>query len=168
MYWHSPQRGTVNVFVDFHTSHRKNGGEKERQSSLAPSPHQNFWDHKSLHRVAHIFFLAANFPYLSCCCQFPPHVLLQGGCDLVRQHQPTCGGSMALWWRGLWRQVQAEEEGGLCYQLLHQLHFQAPPPFRAAPTHKEALKSFNQQGLGTQGASQSENFLISPSLPISD
>ncbi|MXQ97580.1 hypothetical protein E5288_WYG008725 [Bos mutus] len=54
--------------------HRKNGGE-EGQSSLAPSPHQNFWGHKSLHRVDHTFFLAVNFPYCSCCCQFPPHAI---------------------------------------------------------------------------------------------
>ena len=167
MYWHSPQRGTVNVFVDFHTSHRKNGGEKEGQSSLAPSPHQNFWDHKSLHRVGHIFFLAVNFPCCSCCCQFPPRAIA-GSCDLVRQHQRTCAGSMAVWWGGPWRQGQAEEGGGLCYPLLHQLHFQALPSFPAAPTHKEALKSFNPQDLGIQGASQSENFLVSPSLHISD
>ena len=66
------------------------------------------------------------------------------------------------------RQVQAEEEGGLCHQLLHQLHFQALPSFPAAPTHKEALKSFNPQNLGIQGASELEKFLVSPSLHISD
>lgn len=36
--------------------------EKRRESSRPWSPHQNFWDHKSLHRVDHIFFLAVNFP----------------------------------------------------------------------------------------------------------